>query len=409
VGTAAQYESYAMGSNFMIDLNLDSIAGCASSDTGRAWVGQRSDPFWISLGRIFDYLNMIPVQLPAFNSLTIAQCATNNDLREKNVDVIALEVPIGCVTTTTPSNGIIYVWAGTRLLYHAVDDLLGNTHIAGPQVSRMGNPLVNELVIGLIDKDRFSRQHPAFDADPVIGFGNYVFYPTLPAVINTRYRAAVNSVLGANIANLAPTTPRVDLVATFLTGIPGLNKASGFVGEVLRLNLAIPPVPWGQQNPLGVVGSFLYTNGSITSDLAGFPNGRRPGDDVVDIALDVMMGALCVPAFVSNGFALCNGTNSFPIGGIKLTDGSPVQDINYGKTFPYINTPTPGSYVDGAVGSIVTDATKCYPASQHGRCALGSATPSTVPSSASNTPGQTVRCSSAGRIEGLVLSLLNLF
>jgi len=350
------------------------------------------------------------VQNPKFASLTIAECSTNNDLREKNVDVFALEIPIDCVNTT----GIIYLWAGTRNLYHSPGDITGNTHIAGPQVSRMGNALVNELVIGLIDKDRFSRQHPAFDADPTYGFGNYVYYPTFPEVISARYLAAVNAILGTSFPTLAPTPPRNDLVAVFLTGIAGLNQApcstcpgGVFVGEVMRLNLNIAPVAWGSQNHLGVVGQFIA--GAPLTDLAGFPNGRRPGDDVVDIALDCMTGVLCTSYFSSLGFNLCTPASTFPIGGVLLTDGASVQDKDFGSTFPYVTTPTPGSYVD-SLKNVVQNSTLCYPPSQHGRCPRCDDTSSgdqiDYSPSVSRTP--TV-CSSADRIGGMVMNLFNLF
>jgi len=217
-------------------------------------------------------------------------------------------------------------------------------------------------------------------------------------VINQRYLAAVNSILGATIATLSPTTPRNDLVATFLTGITGLNNAgTGFIGEVMRLNTNIAPVAQGSQNELGVVGAVLGLNGN-TGDIAGFPNGRRPGDDVVDIALDVMMGALCASQFSGAGFNLCVSGFSAPIAGILLTDGSPVKDKNYNAVFPYLTTPTPGSYLDGAAGNVVTNATFCYPASQHGRCAI-------CPTAGNSTTGGS--CSSAGRVGGAILDLLS--
>jgi len=324
--------------------------------------------------------------------------------------VFALELPIDCVNTT----GIIYLWAGTRNLYHSADDILGTSHIAGPQVSRMGNPLVNELVIGLIDKDRFSRQHPYFDADPVYGFGDYVYFPTFAEVISARYLAAVNAILGSSFTTLAPTPPRNDLVAVFLTGISGLNQApcascanGVFIGEVMRLNLNVAPVAWGSQNHLGVVGQFIA--GPPLTDLAGFPNGRRLGDDVVDIALDCMTGVLCTSYFSSLNFNLCSAGSSFPIGGVLLTDGASVQDTDFGSTFPYVNTPTPGSYVDSLL-NVVQNSTLCYPPSQHGRCprcdTTSSATSSDQSPSVSRAP---VTCSGADRIGGMVMSLLNLF
>ena len=139
-------------------------------------------------------------------------------------------------------------------------------------------PLVNELVIGLPDKDRFSASEPRFDGQ----FGTYVTNPTLPALLDALFRGAVNQTLGTNIANLAPGLPRNDLATTFLTGFAGVNQMSTVTpSEMTRLNTGIPATPAAAQSHFGVAGG----------DLAGFPNGRRPGDDTVDLALRVGMCA----------------------------------------------------------------------------------------------------------------------
>ena len=124
-------------------------------------------------------------------------------------------------------------------------------------MSRLGAPLVNEVVIGLPDKDRFNHSEPADDGQ----FATYVTNPTLPALIEILFPAAV-----------APTAfPRNDLVAAFLTGVDGLNQPLNVTAsEMLRLNTAIAPVSAAAQSPLAV----------LAGDVAGFPNGRRPGDDV---------------------------------------------------------------------------------------------------------------------------------
>ena len=137
------------------------------------------------------------------------------------------------------------------------------------QVSRLGAPLVNEVVIGLKDKDKFNASEPKDDAQ----FLDYVTHPTLPALIEILFGAA-----GVR----APTQfPRTDLIAAFLTGLDGLNKTKT-PSEMLRLNTSIAAKAAPDQSNLGALGG----------DLAGFPNGRRPGDDVVDIELRVAMGAL---------------------------------------------------------------------------------------------------------------------
>jgi hypothetical protein len=175
------------------------------------------------------------------------------------------------------------------------------------QVSRLGQPLVNEVVIGLDDKDKFNASEPKDDAQ----FADYVTHPTLPALIELLFGSA-----GVK----APTTfPRTDLVEVFLTGIPNLNATTA-VAELLRLNTTTPAVPPGMQNNLGVIGG----------DLAGFPNGRRPGDDVVDVALRVVMGKLL-------------STNAAPSGQLPFTDGALVNASMFPAAFPYLNPPLPGS------------------------------------------------------------------
>ena len=134
---------------------------------------------------------------------------------------------------------------------------------------------------------------------------------TLPAILEILFG-------GAGVK--APTAfPRADLVAAFLTGVPGLN-ANGSVAEMLRLNTDTLPTPAASQSNLGVIGG----------DAAGFPNGRRPGDDVVDIELRVAMGKLLSPA-------------DAPSGQLDFTDGALVDASRFSTSFPYLRTPLPGS------------------------------------------------------------------
>ena len=202
---------------------------------------------------------------------------------------------------------------------------------AWTQVSRLGMPLVNELVIGLEDKDRFNASKPKND---VANFADYVTNPVLPALIQTLFPAAV-----------APTNfPRTDLVTVFLTGIDGVNQPKNVVSsEMLRLNTATPVVAAAAQNPLGVA----------AGDLAGFPNGRRPADDVVDLSLRVVMGALCV--LTGPGDALKVGCKpaDAPAGGLALTDGVRKTAGNYGVKFPYLRTPLPGNFNPSASAGAV--------------------------------------------------------
>jgi len=195
----------------------------------------------------------------------------------------------------------------------------------------MANPLVNELVIGLNDKDAWNRRHPSQDGDLL----RYTFYPTFPQILNTLFLSAIQT-LNSSLITIAPTNrPRQDLIYTFLTGIPGLNQLpSTNLVELLRLNTSLKPVAFNKQNSLGV----------IAGDNAGYPNGRRPGDDVIDITLRVSMGVLCT---INLG---CT-PNEAPVGGVQFTDGSPSSGTDFGTKFPYFNAPLPGS-VDVPCSSI---------------------------------------------------------
>jgi hypothetical protein len=142
--------------------------------------------------------------------------------------------------------------------------------------------------------------------------------------------------LGAT-SNIAPSNfPRRDLVAAFLTGIPTLNQQTTVTAsEMLRLNTRIAPTPRATQSNFGVVGD----------DLAGFPNGRRPGDDVVDIVLRVAMGRLCYPVpinGVQTNLGLCTPADA-PVGNQPFTDGAPLNARYLQNAFPYLNNPIPGS------------------------------------------------------------------
>ena len=186
------------------------------------------------------------------------------------------------------------------------------------QQSRLSMPLVNEVVIGLKDKDAFNASEPKNDGTSQ--FVDYITHPTLPALIELLFPIAK-----------APTVfPRTDLLAAFATGITGLNE-NGSVAEMQRLNTAIAPTPRDLQNNLGVIAGI--TGGVLDpakADLAGFPNGRRPGDDVVDIALRVVMGKLLKPS-------------EAPVGDAPLTDGAQVNATMFANAFPYLTTPLAGS------------------------------------------------------------------
>ena len=296
VGTKsiADYPAYAAA--FIYNVN---IPGCSTA--GRLFVGQRKDPFVVNLAETFDLINYAhPVGEQYDNS-------AQDDLADKNVTSLTMEVPIACLT-----HGSDPVVGGWTTASKAVRGPSGA--ITFQQLSRLGNPLVNELIIGLPDKDRFNTSVPVWDSK---GFEKYFNYPTLPAIIQELFGTA------------APTAfPRRDLQLVFLTGIPGLNAPANLVApaEEMRLNTSIAVTPYGSQNRLGVIGG----------DNAGYPNGRRPGDDVVDISLRVLMGRLYTLGLVGK-------PSDAPSGALDFTDGAYTDDTHYGAVFPYVLPPLSGS------------------------------------------------------------------
>ena len=310
-GSTAAYEAYA--DTFIYTVN---IPGCTMP--GKIFAGQRKDPFVVNLGETFDLLNISnPVGSPS---------QATDALAGKDVTSLELEVPAACLTASS-TEPIIGGWTTAsvpRVRALVAAPAPGRSVERGSagvvQVSRLGMPLVNELVIGINDKDRFNSSLPQNDKQ----FLTYVTNPTVPTIIQTLFPSVT-----------APTLfPRTDLVATYLTGISGLNQPANVVpSEMTRLNTSTPVVAMGSQNRLG----------AIAGDLAGFPNGRRPGDDVVDITLDVAMGALIHAG--TFGFGM---PSQAPSGGMPFTDGALVNDSFFTDAFPYLKTPLPGS-PNGAV------------------------------------------------------------
>jgi Domain of unknown function (DUF4331) len=295
------YPAYAQ--SFVYEI---SIPGCNAA--GRVFVGQRKEGFVANLGEIFDLVNLNPLG---------SRDGQPNALYDKNVTSIALEVPLSCLTAKGETVIGAYTTASVREGDH------------WRQVSRLGMPLVNELVIGLPDKDKFNQSQPKYDAQ----FLSYVTNPSVPVLLNALFGAAA----------LVPGTPRDDLVAAFLTGVKGLNQPANVTpSEMLRLNTATPVTEPAAQNDLGVLGG----------DGAGFPNGRRPYDDVVDITLRVAEGALC------GKIGACGSETTDPNHGAPYTDGAraagpDAANLHLGGAikatdtylgfFPYLNTPIAGS------------------------------------------------------------------
>jgi Domain of unknown function (DUF4331) len=307
----ADYSAYA--ANFVYDIN---IPGC-STPGARLFVGQRKDPFVVNLGETFDLINYkTPIALTP---------ADENDepdsLAGKNITSLILEVPTNCLVSGS-SHPVIAGWTTASIPKNKMPKADALFTGSGPftQVSRLANPLVNELVIGLKDKDRFNASEPKNDAQ----FAVYVTNPTLPALVQALFGSATPPCSPGGIK--APTlSGRPDLVAAFLTGVKGLNQ-DGSVAEMMRLNTSIAPTTASSQSRLGVIGG----------DNAGFPNGRRPGDDVVDIALRVVMGRLIT-------LGLFGVPADAPSGSCNFTDGAFLDASHFDDSFPYLKTPLPGS------------------------------------------------------------------
>ena len=307
-GSATGYESYA--NRHIYDV---AIPGCGN---GRVFVGQRKEPFYIAVGKIFDLFNLNPLG-PEVNG-------NKNDLEAKNISSIALEVPISCLTAGNEPVIGAYTTASVRqgrLINPSPRGINTASKEGGPwsQVSRVGMPLVNEVVIGMDDKDRFNTSKPSDDGQ----FIDYVTNPTLPALVETLFPGAP-----------APTNfPRTDLVTVFLKGLEGLNQPKNVKpSEMLRLNTATPVS--STQNPLGVA----------AGDNGGFPNGRRPGDDVVDASLRVAMGALCFLTGDTDKLKVGCKPADAKAGSAALTDGVRKTAADFKNTFPYFNTPIPGNF-----------------------------------------------------------------
>jgi hypothetical protein len=349
--TIPNYAAYAAQHVYTVN-----IPGCASP--GKVFAGQRKDPFAVNLGVIFDLINV-----PGAADFTPAEAgflldnspkdAGADDLADKNVTTLAIEVPASCLLAAGANDPVIGGWTTASLRQGS---LLSNAPKSGhqtaalsggawTQVSRLGMPLVNEVVIGLPDKDKFNGSKPKDDGQ----FATYVTNPTLPALVEVALAAP----------GIAPTNfPRTDLVTTFLTGIAGVNQPKAFAAspptgvasEMLRLNTAIPPTAEGSQNRLGLLGGLL---GPAPQDLAGYPNGRRPSDDVVDISLIAVMGGLCVANGNADAYKLgpaCK-PSAAPLGaaafglhdgvdqaGPKVKAAGPLL-----PAFPYLGTPLPGA------------------------------------------------------------------
>jgi hypothetical protein len=282
--------------------NYDQVAGGAIRKLkggGKVFAGQRDDPFFIDLTVPFDALN--------FRVGTGNQGGGKDDVAGYSVHSIVLQVPEAQVTRdhkhvagAAAKNAVVGVWSSTerRRLQLTNSTASRKKHNGYVQVSRLGNPLVNEVVIPLGKKDQFNRTRPSQDAKL---YGKYVLNSEVARLINALYPGVVN----------APEKNRTDIVTALLTGIPGLTQIGKkpAAADTLKLNLGVAP------------NASPSRFGVLANDTAGFPDGRRPADDVVDIETRVIAGFL--------------KGNKAPLG-----DGVDQNDKPFGSAFPYLASPT---------------------------------------------------------------------
>ncbi len=274
---------------------------------GKTFVGPADDPFFLDLNTVFDGLN---IDKPGRPNVGLGnQGGGKDDVSGYNTHAFVLQVPESHVTRNGASvadaksgNAVVGVWASTERRRVSVRP--GKHHGSRwVQVSRLGNPLINEVVIPIGQKDKFNRTSPANDA---ANFGRYALNPELARLLNGLFKLGVKE------------TNRTDIVQALLTGVPGLTQIGDkpAAADTLKLNLGVPPS--ATPNRFGV----------LANDLAGFPNGRRLTDDVTDIELRVIAGALLKPA---------QGGKQIPLG-----DGVDQNDKPFRSSFPYVALPGDG-------------------------------------------------------------------
>lgn len=305
-----------------------------------AFAGQRDDPFWVDLGSIFDL-----GALRQFDEAHVVPLGDDNTdpidtVEGKNTHSLVLEIPIG--ELTNGDDPVIGVWAtaSRRRTRTFAGGSSASPVYTGPysQVSRLGMPLVNEVVIPTALKDAFNTLSPDQDAAVLAGVGSDDLAPDagyqpsttgdIPIVTNPElaglFAILYPSVFGPDGAAPVQTEDRADLVQVFLTGVPELNQFSGDFtpAEYIRLNTSIKPADADLNNDERM--------GVLAGDTQGFPNGRRLADDTVDIALQVVAGALI------------NDPGTTP----ELTDGILTNDKPFLNEFPYVAAPWSGFYAN---------------------------------------------------------------
>ncbi len=296
-------------------------AGAAAPANIRVFAGTVDDPFYIDLGAAFDSLNFRASAF--FFGAGAPILASNQDVNDQknyapdsvagfNVNSIVIEVPISMIQG--PSAPVIGSWGTTARLMTTVRPPVAGASIPPPtaftQVQRMGNPLINELIIGTGSKDTFSISPPSQDSQ----FAAFALNPLLANVMNAAFGLSV------------PDPPRVDLLPLVVyappitgTNVPAATTAANPIADLLRLNYSIPATPAAARKRLGF----------IAGDSAGYPNGRRISDDVTDISLRAVAGIFCSKC-TSGGFPFSASTVP------ALGDGVNTNDFPTQEVFPYV-------------------------------------------------------------------------
>jgi hypothetical protein len=289
--------------------------------TGKVFAGQRDDPFFVDLGSVFDLLGLR--QFNAFHLIPLPTEVGRDNVAGFNSHSIVLQVPITDLTRDhqMPSGpgaatAVIGAYANASRKHVSVLNDDGTTSGQGDwvQVSRLGQPLINEVIIPLLLKDKWNRVDPADDSF----FVRHYLNPEVPGLVNLLYPALPD----------APTTGRTDLVAVLLTGIPGVNSpGTGKQADLLRLNMMIAP---STTNP-----NTVDRLGALDGQFDGYPNGRRLADDVVDIEVRAL--ACGYGPILQAALGLCNLSPNNQLG-----DGVDKNDVLFQTSFPYLADPHSG-------------------------------------------------------------------
>jgi hypothetical protein len=288
------------------------------------FAGQRNDPFFVDIGSIFDLADLRPIQ--NLHLIPTPASAGVDTLQTLNVHSIAIQVPIQELTVdgsvpkdVMSSKSVIGVWgSASRRKLRISDGASSERAEAGPwvQVSRLGSPLFNEVLIPMSRKDEWNASHPIGERE----FLSYVQHPELAKLLPVLYPTRFPNLEGLK-------APREDLVAIFLTGLPAgvvpsfQNNTGNVLAEMLRLNVAVPPAK--EPNVLGIIGG----------DLAGYPNGRRVTDDVTNISLRAVAGVTY--PLVEKSYKPDSAVSA-------ITQGITPLPFRSQSTFPYVAAPHAG-------------------------------------------------------------------